>query len=59
MITTHVHHVAEIRGLEAVKLASGTYTRTILITNEDGEKFELCVYAPTATQLFILPERGE
>jgi hypothetical protein len=59
MITTHVHHVAEIRGSEAVKLASGTYTRTILITTEDGEKFELCVYAPTASQLFILPENGE
>jgi hypothetical protein len=24
MITTHVHHVAEIRGSEAVKLASAT-----------------------------------
>lgn len=59
MITTHVHHVAEIRGSEAVKLSSGTYTRTISITNEDGEVLELCVYAPTATQLFILPERGE
>jgi hypothetical protein len=59
MITPHVHHVSEIRGSEAVKLASGTYTRTMLITDEMARSLRSCVYATTASALFILPERGE
>ena len=59
MISTNVHHVSRITASEARKLATGNYSRTFTIYNESGEKFELTVYARTASALFPVPETDE
>ena len=59
MINTNVHHVSRITASEARKLATGNYSRTFTIYDESGEKFELTVYAKTASVLFPVPETDE
>lgn len=59
MVSTNVHHVSRITGSEACKLATGNYSRTFTIYDETGKKFELTVYARTASALFPVPETDE
>ena len=59
MISSHIHQVVRITGSEATKLPTGNYSRTFTIQTVQGEVLELLLYAPTATQLFVIPEKGE
>ena len=44
---------------EAVKLASGSYSRVFTMHTERGETYEIIVYAKTASMLFPVPETEE
>jgi hypothetical protein len=48
MISTHIHHVSKVEASEAVKLASGSYSRVYTMHTERGETYEIIVYATTA-----------
>jgi hypothetical protein len=37
MISTHIHHVSKVEASEAVKLASGSYSRVYTMHTERGE----------------------
>jgi hypothetical protein len=59
MISTHIHHVSKVEASEAVKLASGSYSRVYTMHTERGETYEIIVYATTASALFPVPETAE